>query len=422
MKIWKIGGSFIRPSVVLFTYAMITLSGGLSATAEEKPSQLPAMPKIQGVKVTDVPIHPNDFFIPQDLGTDHMPMEAIKSVIPVYTIDTDLKPVDINKANFSDYRKKAFDRCIVLLEELNILLREESKGTQIDFDKGNYLIETIGKNVDGNGDWNCPLIENETPSGSGFVIKRIGNIYYFLTAHHVIYGADKVQVMINGELVKVTVVAHHVIKDQDLAILKFESHQDIPVTEMGRVQDIKTSVLLPKIVRTVFTSGFPVVNKNSRRFFQGRNETVIGQPKISTKTYLTKDGVPFRVIAQDVTSIAEVYLGPSFVSGQKTDNGTYNQDGCGESSNEPTDIYNESFSRLILNGGIESGHSGGATFWNGKVVGVISSAEDIGSERKNTDTIRVCIQGTIDDVFESINSHITKDQNLKVRYNMYLIP
>ncbi|MDR1932092.1 MAG: Do family serine endopeptidase [Spirochaetales bacterium] len=68
--------------------------------------------------------------------------------------------------------------------------------------------------------------------GSGVILKRDGSVYYVLTNNHVVGKADEINIhLLDGRQFKTTLVG----KDdrKDLAVISFESAEDIPVAILG---------------------------------------------------------------------------------------------------------------------------------------------------------------------------------------------
>jgi serine protease Do len=79
---------------------------------------------------------------------------------------------------------------------------------------------------------------NIQASGSGFIVKREGNTAWVATNAHVVYQADKVQVLLsNGRQVDAQVVGSD--DDADLAILKVEGSNLPPALELGNSSNLQ---------------------------------------------------------------------------------------------------------------------------------------------------------------------------------------
>ncbi len=73
--------------------------------------------------------------------------------------------------------------------------------------------------------------------GSGFIVKRDGNVYYVITNNHVAGTADEISVKLeNGDEVEAELVG----KDprRDLALLKFKSKKNLPVARLGNSDEL----------------------------------------------------------------------------------------------------------------------------------------------------------------------------------------
>ncbi|PSB26669.1 serine protease [Chlorogloea sp. CCALA 695] len=101
-------------------------------------------------------------------------------------------------------------------------------------------------------------------NGSGVIIARQGQIYYVLTASHVVENQDQYTVLTpDGETHPVA--ANDIVKEAglDVAILKFSSQKEYPVATLARynLSDSKS--------HWVFLSGFPGSQKGHRKFSPG---------------------------------------------------------------------------------------------------------------------------------------------------------
>jgi tetratricopeptide (TPR) repeat protein len=117
-------------------------------------------------------------------------------------------------------------------------------------------------------------------SGSGFIIKRVGNRYTVATAFHVMHalGQDEMKCsfvkMHDGEIYSIPKNQIKLLKKNDLAIFEFESPKDYPVAQLSDYQypllanrDYQNSASESKVLTTnkqvnrkefyVFTAGYP---------------------------------------------------------------------------------------------------------------------------------------------------------------------
>ena len=96
-------------------------------------------------------------------------------------------------------------------------------------------------------------------AGSGIIVRKDRNTYYVLTNNHVAGDADKIVITLyNGDEYKAELVGNDSRKD--IALVKFESKENIPVAELGdstQVQpgDIVYAVGNPLGFESTFTSG-----------------------------------------------------------------------------------------------------------------------------------------------------------------------
>lgn len=73
--------------------------------------------------------------------------------------------------------------------------------------------------------------------GSGVIVERRGNKVYVLTNNHVIEGADEIEVNLNdGRKFTGTIVGGDPLRD--LALVSFETREDIPVAELGDSDEV----------------------------------------------------------------------------------------------------------------------------------------------------------------------------------------
>lgn len=89
-------------------------------------------------------------------------------------------------------------------------------------------------------------------SGSGVLIKRVGNIYTVLTAAHVVVSVDEYDVVTtDGQRYP---LAYHRVKkfpNVDLALVQFTSSTSYPVADLGDSAGVKAGA-------SIYVSGFPV--------------------------------------------------------------------------------------------------------------------------------------------------------------------
>ncbi len=103
--------------------------------------------------------------------------------------------------------------------------------------------------------------EQAIASGTGFIYKHDSKKYYLLTNYHVIENGDDVKVTFNeGEVVDTEVVGYN--KYADIAVLKFESSKEYPVSSIGKSSDVR-------IGDTVFTVGAPLDSEYSGTVTRG---------------------------------------------------------------------------------------------------------------------------------------------------------
>ena len=87
-------------------------------------------------------------------------------------------------------------------------------------------------------------------TGTGFVYKKDGNKYYFLTNQHVVQNADEIKVVFtNGEEVTVELVGGDVYAD--IAVLSYETDKELEVAQVGSSVDMRVG-------DTVFAIGAPL--------------------------------------------------------------------------------------------------------------------------------------------------------------------
>jgi S1-C subfamily serine protease len=97
-------------------------------------------------------------------------------------------------------------------------------------------------------------IDGQNP-GSGVMIARAGNIYYVLTAKHVVATQDNYTLITSSG--KKFPIDYHQIKqfvNLDLAVLQFTSSESFPVAELGNSEQVGQG-------DNIFVSGWPAVGK-----------------------------------------------------------------------------------------------------------------------------------------------------------------
>lgn len=78
--------------------------------------------------------------------------------------------------------------------------------------------------------------------GSGFVVKKTGNTYYALTNQHVVGNATDISVMLyEGKEIKAKLVGSDTRKD--IALISFESNDDIPIAKLGDSDEVQVGDL-----------------------------------------------------------------------------------------------------------------------------------------------------------------------------------
>ena len=98
-----------------------------------------------------------------------------------------------------------------------------------------------------------------TGLGSGVVLRRLDDAYYVLTNEHVVSGADEVTVILdNGRQYEAEVLSSD--RRQDIAVLRFQSSEDIPIAPTGdsrtlRVGDFVMAIGSPLGYRNTVTAG-----------------------------------------------------------------------------------------------------------------------------------------------------------------------
>lgn len=102
---------------------------------------------------------------------------------------------------------------------------------------------------------NGPMAEHSL--GSGVIVDKNG---YILTNDHVVNGATKIQVQLNGESAKYTAKVVGTDDQTDLAVLKISADRDLPVAKLGnsngvRVGDWVLAIGSPFGLRATVTAG-----------------------------------------------------------------------------------------------------------------------------------------------------------------------
>lgn len=154
-------------------------------------------------------------------------------------------------------------------------------------------------------------------SGSGFVYKTEDKKGYILTNHHVIDGADKVEVILsNNEVVEVKLLGSD--EYTDLAVLSIDKSKVIDVAELGESSEVKLG-------STVFTVGSPMGSEYSgsitRGIISGKDRT-IQNDNIVTKVIQTdsainpgNSGGPLVNLAGQVIGITSMKLAQEEIEG-----------------------------------------------------------------------------------------------------------
>lgn len=154
-------------------------------------------------------------------------------------------------------------------------------------------------------------------SGTGFVYKKDSKNGYILTNHHVINGADKVEVILtNNEVVEVKVLGSD--SYTDLAVLSIDKNKVIKVANLGNSDDINLG-------STVFTVGSPMGSDYSgsitRGIISGKDRT-IENDDIVTKVIQTdaainpgNSGGPLVNLAGEVIGITSMKLAKEEIEG-----------------------------------------------------------------------------------------------------------
>lgn len=154
-------------------------------------------------------------------------------------------------------------------------------------------------------------------SGTGFVYKTDTKNGYILTNHHVINGADKVEVILtNNEVVEVKMLGSD--SYTDLAVLSIEKDKVIKTATLGNSDDIKLGA-------TVFTVGSPMGSDYSgsitRGIISGKDRT-IENDSVITKVIQTdaainpgNSGGPLVNLAGEVIGITSMKLAQEEIEG-----------------------------------------------------------------------------------------------------------
>src|SRR6516162_9985476 len=100
-----------------------------------------------------------------------------------------------------------------------------------------------------------PMAEHSL--GSGVIVDKKG---YILTNDHVVHGATKIQVQLEGESTKHTAKVVGTDDETDLAVLKIHADRDLPVAKLGnsngvRVGDWVLAIGSPSGLRATVTAG-----------------------------------------------------------------------------------------------------------------------------------------------------------------------
>lgn len=120
-----------------------------------------------------------------------------------------------------------------------------------------------------------PMTEHSL--GSGVIVDRKG---YILTNNHVVDGATKIQVQLNGQSTKYTAKVVGTDEETDLAVLKINTDRELPVAKLGnsnsvRVGDWVLAIGSPFGLRATLTAGIisakdrnGITGKQFQRFLQ----------------------------------------------------------------------------------------------------------------------------------------------------------
>ncbi len=106
--------------------------------------------------------------------------------------------------------------------------------------------------------------------GSGMIVDKDG---YILTNNHVVDGATKIQVQLNGETTKYTARVIGTDQETDLAVLKIEANRDLPAVKLGNsdgvhVGDWVLAVGSPFGLRATVTAG--IISAKDRESIGGQ--------------------------------------------------------------------------------------------------------------------------------------------------------
>lgn len=111
--------------------------------------------------------------------------------------------------------------------------------------------------------------ESETSLGSGVIVDKKG---YILTNDHVIDGATKIQVTVDGDSAKYTGRIIGVDKQTDLAVIKIESDHPLPTARLGNSDGVKVGDWV-----LAFGSPFSLSGTVTAGIVSAKNRTNIGQ-------------------------------------------------------------------------------------------------------------------------------------------------
>jgi serine protease Do len=111
--------------------------------------------------------------------------------------------------------------------------------------------------------------ETEHSLGSGLIVDKKG---YILTNDHVVNGATKIQVQLNGQSTKYAAKVVGTDDETDLAVLKIEADRELPVAKLGnsngaRVGDWVLAIGSPFGLRATVTAG--IISAKDRGQAQG---------------------------------------------------------------------------------------------------------------------------------------------------------
>ena len=154
-------------------------------------------------------------------------------------------------------------------------------------------------------------------SGTGFIYKKDNNKGYILTNHHVIDGADKVQVILNNnEVVEVKLLGSD--EYTDLAVLSISEDKIIKVAKLGDSDNVKLGA-------TVITIGSPMGSEYSGSITRGilsGKDRMMESNSILTKVLQTdaainpgNSGGPLVNLAGEVIGITSMKLAKEEIEG-----------------------------------------------------------------------------------------------------------